>query len=78
MAGLGEKPTPTSGGEEEIKFSYLVSGINSESRQVSRFSVSSTTGPGFWDWCQVKKRVPVSLLLLRWSFQEVKSKARVI
>lgn len=63
-AVLGGKPTPTSGGEEEIKFSYSVSGIDSESRQVSRFSVSPTTGSGFWDWCQFKKRVPVSLLLL--------------
>lgn len=33
-AGLGGKPTPTSGGREEIKFSYSVSGINSE---LSRF-----------------------------------------
>lgn len=77
-ADLGGGPTPISGGEEEIKSSYSVSGLNSESRPMRRFSVPSTTGLGFWDRFQVKKRVPASsLLLLQWSSQEVMSKVSV-
>lgn len=67
-AGLGGEPTPTSEGEEEIKPSYSVSGVNSEPRQMSRFSVPSAIGLGSWDWFQVKKRILVSRLQLQWPF----------
>lgn len=60
---MGGEPTPTSEGKGEIKSSHSVSGINSEPRQMSRFSVPSATDLGSWDLFQVKERILVSLAL---------------